>query len=280
MKKWFAFALTILIAAVAVPALADVTVTATIDKTKDKTVTETLTKTKVVTINVTSDLLLEGAAEVEAIVNVTNDGNTVNRDPRVEGDSFGIRRSATLSDSVNTNSGILGVNNDVGNMVNQANVVSFGFTDSPTAFIEAQAAVDQVNTNNTVFQDESATFDPAVPDRSSTIGGGAGSINSNSGIVGVNQNAGNMNNQTNAVALAVGAGAFVALSEADLGQFNSGNTVEETATVKFDVIQNSITGNAGIVGVNNSSGNMNNQASAVSMAVRTSTVLLSSVPGQ
>jgi hypothetical protein len=278
MKKWFAFVLTVLIVAVAVPALADVTVTATIDKTKDKTVTESLTKTKVVTINVTTDLLLEGAAEVEAIVNVTNTENVVDRHPDGAEDDFGIRRLATLGDSVNNNTGILGLNQDAGNMVNQANVVSFGFTDSPTAFTEAQAAVEHLNTDNSVFQNESATFDieNPTPDRSATI---TGSINSNSGIVGVNQNAGNMNNQTNAVALAVGAGAFVALSEADLGQFNSGNTIEEVATVKLDLIQDSITGNAGIVGVNQSSGNMNNQAAAVSFAARTSSVVLS-VPGQ
>lgn len=279
MKKWFAFALTILVAAVAVPALADVFVTAEITKTKDKTVTETLTKTKDVTINVTSDLLLEGAAEVEAIVNVRNTDNVVDRHPDGAENDFGIRRTATLGDSVNDNSGILGLNQDAGNMVNQANVVSFGFTDSPTAFIESQAAVDQINTTNQVTQNESATFDieNPVPDRTATI---TGSINGNSGIVGVNQNAGNMNNQTNAVALAVGFGAFVALAEADLGQLNTGNVVEEVATVKVNLIQDSVNGNAGIVGVNQSSGNMNNQASAVSMAVRTSSVTLSSVPGQ
>jgi hypothetical protein len=279
MKKWFALALAVLIVAVAVPALADVTVTATIDKTKDKTVIETLTKDKDVIITVTSDLLLEGAAEVEAIVNVTNVGNTVDWDPEVS-ETSNISRHTTLADSVNSNSGVLGVNQDVGNMVNQANVVSFGFTDSPTAFLEAQAAADQVNTANQVFQNESELFDPGRLDRSATIGGENGSINSNSGIVGVNQNAGNMNNQTNAVALAVGAGAFVALSEADLGQFNSGNLVEEIATNKADLIANSISGNAGIVSVNQSSGNMNNQAAVISMAVRTSTVSLSSVPGQ
>ncbi len=276
MKKWFAFALTVLIAAMAVSALADVTVTAVITKEKDKTVTETLTKTKVGTINVTADLLLEGVAEVEAIVNVRNTANSV---PAEGGFAFGIDRHATLEDSVNDNAGILGLNQDVGNMVNQANVVSFGFTDSETAFTHAQAAVDQRNTDNTVFQIET-TFDPESPDRSATIGGETGSINGNAGIVGVNQNAGNMNNQTNAVALAVGFGAFVALAEADLGQTNAGNTVEEVATVKLDRIQNSITGNQGIVGVNQSSGNMNNQASAVSVAARSSTVSLSSVPGQ
>ncbi len=277
MKKWSMVALTGLIVAVALPALADVTVTAVITKDKDKTVTETLTKVKEVFINVLTEDLLEGAAEVEAIVNVTNTGNVVDRNPDLPAGNDRIRRSAVLGDSVNDNSGILGLNQDVGDMVNQANVVSFGLTDSPTAFTEAQAGVDQSNSGNSVTQNQSGTFDPAVPDRSATM---TGSISNNSGIVGVNQNAGNMNSQTNTLAVAVGLNAFVALSEADLGQSNTGNTVDEIATVKLDRIDNSINGNAGIVSVNQSSGSMNNQAAAVSMAVRTSSVSLSSIPGQ
>ncbi len=269
MKKRFGFALTVLIVAVAVPALADVTVTTVITKEKDISVTETLTKVKEVFINVLTEDLLEGAAEVSAVVNVTNRENLVDRDTRLVG--FNIERFATIEDSINTNSGVLGLNQDVGNMVNQANVVSVGITESPTAFTEAQAHVDQRNLDNDVFQNE-LTFDPATPDRSATI---TGSISGNTGIVGVNQNAGNMNNQTNAVALAVGLNAIVALSEADLGQVNSGNRVEESATVKLDLIQNSISGNAGIVSVNQSSGNMNNQAAVVSFAALTSSVSIS-----
>lgn len=277
MKKWLACALTVLIVAVAVPALADVTVTAEITKTKDILVTESLDKLKQVFIDVSREILLNGAAEVEAIVNVRNVGNIM---PDLDTDDYGVRRFATLEASVNDNSGILGLNQDVGNMVNQANVVSFGLTDSPNGYAEAQAAADQRSMDNTVYQNNSATWDPEVPDRSATIGGEGGSINNNSGIVGVNQNAGNMNSQTNAVAVAVATNGLVALSEAALGQVNSGNFVCEIATVKRDLIENSITGNAGIVNVNQSSGNMNNQAAVLSMAVRTSTVSLSSIPGQ
>lgn len=272
MKKWFAFALTVLIAAVAVPALADVTVTATIDKTKDKVVEEFLTKDKIVDINVISENLLLGAVEVEALVNVRNDGNTVDRDPREPG--FQIDRHATLEGSVNENSGILGLNQDVGNMVNQANVVSFGFTNSPNAFSEAQAGVDQRNRDNTVFQIETA-FDPEVPDRTATI---TDSGSGNAGIVGINQNAGNMNNQTNAVAVAVATNGFVGLAEADLGQLNAGNRVEEGATVKQDLITGSFLGHAGVLSVNQSSGNMNNQGTVVSLQVLTSPVPPSSIP--
>ena len=138
-----------------------------------------------------------------------------------------------------------------------------------TAFADAQAAVDQKNLNNFSRQEE--VLDVLDPDRTATI---LGSVNNNSGIVGVNQNAGNMNNQTNAVALAVGIGSQVALAESVLGQVNTGNTVQEVETLKVDRIADSINTNTGIVGVNQSSGNMNNQASAISFSAITSTVVV------
>lgn len=273
MKKLFAFALTVLIVAVAVPAMADVDVTATITKTKDITVAETLDKTKNVSIEVGSTLIPAGAAEVEAIVNVRNIDNFVGPNGELTPQ---LTREARLLDSVVGNSGILGLNQDVGSMVNQANVVSFGLTASETAFTEAQAAVDHVNTGNEVDrQEEVLNLDS--PNPLAVIGGEGGSISGNSGIVGVNQNAGNMNSQTNAIALAVGAGARAALSEADLGQVNAGNTVCEVNTFKADRLLNSINGNSGIVSVNQSAGNMNNQAAVVSFAALTSSVTLPAV---
>jgi hypothetical protein len=50
--------------------------------------------------------------------------------------------------------------------------------------------------------------------------------------------------------------------------------------VKFDLISNSVNGNSGIVGVNQSVGNMNNQASAVSVAALTSTVVITTPFGR
>jgi hypothetical protein len=161
------------------------------------------------------------------------------------------------------------LNQDVGNMVNQANVVAVAVTDTSTAFADAQAAVSQYNQRNSSRQEEVLNVED--PDRTATI---LGSVNNNAGIVGVNQNAGNMNNQTNAVALAVGIGSQVALAESVLGQVNTGNTVLEVETLKVDRIADSINTNSGIVGVNQSSGNMNNQASAVSFSAITSSVVV------
>ncbi|RLA87145.1 MAG: hypothetical protein DRG40_01090, partial [Deltaproteobacteria bacterium] len=93
-----------------------------------------------------------------------------------------------------------------------------------------------------------------------------GSIRGNTGIVNVNQSVGNMNNQANQIVFAVASEALVALAEADLGQTNASNTVREIGTVRFDVIDDSVNGNRGIVNVNQSAGNMNNQANVISIS--------------
>jgi hypothetical protein len=275
------------------PALADVDAFASISKNKDITITQDITITKDVTIFVASVFVLPGAAEAQALMNVTNTGNEVDGDDPLDipnqdtlEDEYDIHLTAiiggdSLEGSINDNIGVFGVNQDVGNMTNQANVVSVaGIADTIEAFADAQAHAEQENTENTskeleVLRDTlggkitDPTTDPEdfLPNKVASI---TNSINGNEGIIGVNQNAGNMNNQTNGVAAAVGLGAVVALSEADLGQLNSGNKVEEVATVKTATIDGSINGNSGIVNVNQSTGNMNNQGNVVSLAAITS----------
>ena len=266
--------------AIPMPAQASLDLLARITKEKDITVTQRVQIDKNIDIRVRLDQDYAGAAEADAVANQLNEGNTVagnigNQVPG-HGPSYGINRHARIAESINTNKGIVGVNQDVGNMVNQANVVAVALTTSPSSVTNSQAEADQVNRRNDVVQREHLVRGPdgvllVPPDRSATI---EDSINGNSGVIGVNQNSGNMNNQLNQLALAIGQGSKVALSEAALGQVNSGNRVLEVATIREDRISGSVNNNSGIVGVNQSSGNMNNQASVVSMAVLTSKVAI------
>lgn len=267
---------------VATPAFADVFVFADITKDADIVVNELVTKTKIVRINVNAPLTsLAGAAEANAVANVTNDGNTVDAAGEImvgpftatgNPNNFLLQKHATITGSIDFNSGIVGVNQDVGNMVNQANIVSFAESEIPGSLTNSQADVSQLNDNNTVTHIEKTLNLTAPPIYTALIDG---SIDNNTGIVGVNQNVGNMNNQTNAIALAVGAGALVALSEADLGQTNSNNHVSEANTTKSDLITASVNTNSGIVQVNQTTGNMNNQASVISISALTSRVVIS-----
>ena len=283
-------------------AMADVFVVATVTKNEDITVHEFLAKTKLAVINVVfnrSDLV--GAAQANAVANVSNTNNTVTfaqGNASFLGSALGstlgaiatnffngqdgastamlIHKSASITDSINNNQGIVGVNQDVGNMANQANIVAFAtdVTAPPgSTFANSQADVSQLNEGNFVWHVEAPFTGTAPPiDLSASI---TGSINHNTGVVGVNQNAGNMNNQTNSLALAVGPDAVYALAEANLGQENAHNIIMELNTGKSDTILGSVDGNTGIVQVNQSVGNMNNQASAFSISVLTSKVSIS-----
>ena len=264
-------ALAALVGAQAVPADAFVAVTALIEKTKDVFVAETITKTKTVEINVSMEEDRDGAAEAQALSNQINAGNEAgpSQDEAANPENMLLEKHVIITDSINDNSGIVGVNQDAGNMVNQANVVAMAITNSDTAVTNSQAEASQLSLFNSSFHHELEV--DTSGDLTATI---ANSVNRNAGIVGVNQNVGNMNNQTNTVALAVGIGSMFALSEAALGQVNVGNHVDEISTVKYNTISNSVNANTGIVGVNQSSGNMNNQASAVSVAALVSTVSL------
>lgn len=278
----------------AVPTKADVFVTVDFDKVKDILVLEYIYKVKYVFIEVTTELDLDGAAEAMAVVNATNELNLVDgagdafQNPLADFDLF---LNAAITGSINDNTGIVGVNQDVGNMVNQGNVVALSVTGrepgegeevgdtSDSSLTHSQAEVEQLNTANIVFDSEflDVPGDPeaSTPNKTALI---ENSINNNAGIVGVNQNAGNMNNQHNVVAMAVGFESFIALSEAALGQSNTFNTVEEIETIKIGEITGSINFNSGVVGVNQSTGNMNNQASVVSFSALTSNASIG-VPG-
>jgi len=253
------------------------------DKTKTITVTETIDIAKVVIIDANVNMAdATNAAEALALANITNDGNRVDRtiDPafaaanNVLSSNNPITLTSTMTGSVNGNHGAVGVNEDTGNNVNQGNLVAFAYTKDGQAFANAQASVDQKNTNNVVdYGPAPTTAGPLVADLITLTALIDGSINLNVGIVGVNQNSGNMNNQTNAVALAAGVnvdasgtGAAVALAESDLGQENSNNTVIEINATKDARIQNSVNNNTGIVGVNQAVGNNSNQSNVVSVA--------------
>lgn len=163
----------------------------------------------------------------------------------------------------------------------------------PAGFAEAQAHTDQRNGVRDLHVDITRdpitgvvtsvgwgfTGDGNVVDAINLVfreGGIDNSINLNTGVAFVNQAPGNMNNQANnlAMALSFPETVGVALAEADLGQYNAFNQVLETGDGflpavginKAARIGGSITGNAGIVGVNQAVGNMANQSNTMAVA--------------
>jgi len=272
----------------AAAASADVTVTAVITKDKDITVTETITKFKDVDIEADVTLLVNKAAEVDSLINQSNFDN--------EACENCAEKLDWILDSVNNNTGAVSVNQAAGNNNNQANALSAAIDSeeipgdipeeeipepngTPGGFAEAQAAVDQVNgleKETTVVRDGELisvtvvrTPLPNIVDSVNIVFREArieGSINNNLGVVGVNQATGNMANQANNLGLAIALSVGVALAEADLGQENANNVVHERDVLKTALLLNSVNGNTGIVGVNQSSGNMANQANVAGLS--------------
>jgi hypothetical protein len=139
----------------------------------------------------------------------------------------------------------------------------------PDSVAEAFALVNQTNTNNEACEN--------CAEKSDTIS--ASALN-NSGIITVNQAAGNNTNQGHDIAIAIdrlipgggggGAGGedSFAHAQAHVEQDNSSNDVVAIEILFRDaLITNSFNDNSGVIHGNQSTGNNNNQANALSLAV-------------
>jgi hypothetical protein len=210
-------------------------------------------------------------AESIALANQTTAFNTACENCAEKGDY--------MNNAGNGNTGIVSINQASGNMNNSGTLISAAVdvdgppgddgddgddAGTPGGFAEAKAGADQRNGFNSVDTVNIIFRDASIND----------SLNGNTGLVYANQAAGNMANQVNVLSLAFSlAEGGVALSEADLGQLNTDNTVTEGPSRGSNVginkeasINNSLNGNVGVFGVNQSAGNMSNQANVVSVA--------------
>jgi len=115
-------------------------------------------------------------------------------------------RIASISGSVNNNTGATFVNQATGNINNQANLVSIAFSEKSGGVALSESDLGQANIADRV--EESGSVDsgegsgPGCPNcvtKTATI---LSSVNGNTGIVGVNQAAGNFANQANIFSLA------------------------------------------------------------------------------
>jgi hypothetical protein len=140
-------------------------------------------------------------------------------------------------------------------------------------FVHAQSDVEQFNAPTDDGSDGVATLTDAanvfvnVDPATYTNEIITGSFDGATGYAGVNQAAGHLNNQNNALAVAIGDESVYALGESDLGQFNTKNFVDVVDQVRTDSVSASFNGATGVFAVNQSSGSLNNQANVVSIAV-------------
>lgn len=257
------------------PVWADVITHGDIDKERDKLVFELVVKVKLAAVIVLVQDRPEKFAESEVVVNQRNQDNSACENCAEKEDLIDL--------SASDNTGITSINQSAGSMNNQGTAIAFSIDvgggvppddpDDPdpvnTGFAEAVAVAEQINFANDVNTVNILFRNAIISD----------SGNNNAGVLYINQAAGNINNQTNALSVAVSLVPGIALADAALGQLNSGNTVSEDTDgtgsqggfvnklASIGGTGGSFNGNTGIIGVNQTAGNMANQANVVSLAV-------------
>jgi hypothetical protein len=125
------------------------------------------------------------------------------------------------------------------------------------AVAEAHAIVTQSLVNN-VVDEENVTHSGLIQ----------GSFNENAGLVGVNQSTGSSNNQANvrAFALTLGLGALQD-AQADVVMEMHGNSITTSGGALTASIDNSFNNTAGVVGVNQVAGSLNEQANVLALSM-------------
>jgi hypothetical protein len=248
-------------------AAADVFVTGTVTKTKTKKVQEFVTISKNVNVKVDVKPTLDAAVESEVIKNQRNEFHCQSKvtcdNPNFTTSGSFVDNSdsaASISGAVAGVNGVVQINQSPGNINNQANEGSVVSGSNTATFVHSEVSVEQVNQVNDVV---------ANTVTNSTLITGPGTLGV-AGIAQVNQSAGDLNNQNNSLSAALSDNGAVALSEVDLGQFNTAQLVDLTAVNRTDTINaDALDGYSGVVLINQSSGYANNQANLVSLAVDT-----------
>ncbi len=138
-------------------------------------------------------------------------------------------------------------------------------TDVPEKAAEAQTIFNQRNEGNEACEN--------CAEKTDLI---SGSVRNNVGITSVNQSSGNSNNQGTVISFAFDLdtpqdppGGNTGFAEAQVAgaQYMQGNRISSVAIIfREALILNSIVGNSGITAVNQATGNINNQANAISIA--------------
>jgi hypothetical protein len=271
MKKLLPLFLVVLLAALAVPALAQTTdcnVNFDVSVDKDVYIRQNVYIDKDLDLKVSAWIDPDEWAECEVYKCDRNAGNKVFEifDPRMADKDF---NQNLITNSFNDFTGIGQANQAAGSLNNQANVVAIaatsagaitdalGYSRDPQGLSHTEVAVEQVNTYNELTSILVTHLD--------TI---SGSFNTFTGIGQVNQAAGFMNNQNNVVAISAnleGPG-VVALNDTFLTQSNTNNQATFVAVNYQASITDSFVNFTGIGQVNQSPGSMNNQANIVSVA--------------
>ena len=217
----------------------------------DPTTTSGLDAAQVVSLN------LSGFAQPSVVVTQSLLSNSVMEQDVVS--------TALIDQSFQNDTGIFSANQDVGNLNNQANVRAIVLLHSGSQMQLPDITALATTTNNV----------------SMAVGGGAEdriqrSFQGTQGIIGVNQSAGNLNQQANILAISVGSvvgSVAMSIPDTTLGNIASGNQILlDPNRSHVDSLTDSFGGFVGIAQVTQSAGDLNVVRNAMSLSVISMTV--------
>lgn len=258
--------------ALADPPPQGITVDANFIKDKDTYVTENIYREKAVFLQATVAPEVTKMSEALSMANQWSADNTMS-------EAY-TRRTDTITNAVNNNTGLTILNQTAGDLNNQASSASGAANagSGGVVYSEAQSGAEQNSKDNRLSEQNLTWFssdpnaidgDPNTPTRvagkTATI---TNAIKNNLGVVHVNQSVGNMNSQANTLALATSFGeGGVVITDAVLGQQQTGNQVVEYNVLREAVLTDAVKFNTGIVSLNQSAGSLSNQANVVAIGV-------------
>jgi hypothetical protein len=195
--------------------------------------------------------IIQGYAgvSIEAVSNIT--GNYVAE--------TSVSHASSLMGSFQGFKGVGATNQAAGNLNNQGTYIGFAATGSNNALMTTDVTLATIHENNSLVT-------TGKTDYQATIGGK--SFQGATGIVAVNQAAGNMNSQLKAITVCMGNAAAV-LNNSQLSQVNSNNTIKVqgpmTANVSLD--PDTFQGFKGVASVTQVAGNLNQVATSLRINV-------------
>jgi hypothetical protein len=170
-----------------------------------------------------------------------------------------VAKSVTsLFDAVQNNTGIISLNQSSGNFVQQSNIRAFYLSEDPDTVFD-------VGVGRTAILDLVSLTESGVSERRNLL---IGSFNDNNVLVGINQSAGNLNQQGNSAIVIFGG--LAALNDAELNNTRATNSEidENQVEVLEDMIANSFVNSQGIFQVSQASGSVNIQENNLAISYR------------
>jgi len=225
--------------------------------------TTTITKdvldecTKDITYIYTTDISINSEADACVYKCEVNHCNTV--------DTFCVQNNDLIKESFTNFNGIAQVNQASGSMNNQGNIVGAAAVDGSAPKLSSGAQIQMANFGNSY--DCPVKYTAGLDCFDTYCDKIDCSFTQFNGLAQVNQAAGYMNNQNNAVSLAADPNAgIVACADSQLSMCNAKNC----GCFAFDQVTNTIKGSFtnfnGVAQVNQSAGSMNNQANVIAVS--------------